>query len=233
MSEEKQTQVATIKKELPSISDLYDVSNIELAFKKDQFNLLMNQPPDPKWILENKFAGNSKYIPIGIIETLLQRVFKEFRVEVLREGTMFNAVYVAVRLHYLHPITNEWSYNDGLGSCQIQTKQGASPADLQSINNNAVMMALPMAKSYAIKDASDHFGKLFGRDLNRKDTMGFGVDKSLDSENIFQELKKVFEKKKDLISSLDFKDIENSVNSEFNIKKIKAYKRFIDYLEKL
>ena len=61
MSEEKQTQVATIKKELPSISDLYDVNNIELAFKKDQFNLLMNQPPDPKWILENKFARNSKY----------------------------------------------------------------------------------------------------------------------------------------------------------------------------
>jgi hypothetical protein len=37
-------------------------------------------------------------------------------------------------------------------------------------------MALPMAKSYAIKDACDHFGKLFGRDLNRK-TMGFEVDK--------------------------------------------------------
>jgi hypothetical protein len=233
MLEEKQIQVATIKKDFPSISDLYDVSNIELAFKKDQFNLLMNQPPDPKWILENKFTGNSKYIPIGIIETLLQRVFKEFKVEVLREGTMFNAVYVTVRLHYLHPITNEWGFYDGLGSCQIQTKQGASPADLQSINNNAVMMALPMAKSYAIKDASDHFGKLFGRDLNRKDTMGFGVDKSLDSENVFQELKNFFEIKKDLIPSIDFKDIENSVNSEFDIKKIKAYKRFIDYLKKL
>jgi hypothetical protein len=35
------------------------------------------------------------------------------------------------------------------------------------------MMVLPMAKSYAIKDACDQFGKLFGRDLNRKETMGF------------------------------------------------------------
>jgi hypothetical protein len=35
------------------------------------------------------------------------------------------------------------------------------------------MMAFTMAKSYAIKDACDHFGKLFGRDLNRKETMGF------------------------------------------------------------
>ncbi len=229
MSEEKQTQVATIKKELPSISDLYDVSNIELAFKKDQFNLLMNQPPDPKWILENKFAGNSKYIPVGIIETLLQRVFKEFRVEVLREGTMFNAVYVAVRLHYLHPITNEWSFYDGLGSCQIQTQQGASPADLQSINNNAVMMALPMAKSYAIKDASDHFGKLFGRDLNRKDTMGFGVDKSLDSESLYEEIVKLFEEKKEVIPANEFTNIQRVIDN----KEKNSYNKIIKLLKSL
>lgn len=229
MSEEKQTEVAIVKKELPSISDLYDVSNIELAFKKDQFNLLMNQPPDPKWILENKFAGNSKYIPIGIIETLLQRVFKEFRVEVLREGTMFNAVYVAVRLHYLHPITNEWGYNDGLGSCQIQTKQGASPADLQSINNNAVMMALPMAKSYAIKDASDHFGKLFGRDLNRKDVMGFGVDKSLDSESLYEEILELFETKKDKIPANEFTNIQRVIDN----KEKNSYNKFLKYLKSL
>jgi hypothetical protein len=44
----------------------------------------MNQA-GTKWIKENPFAGNSKYIPIGILETLLQRVFKEFKVEVMRE----------------------------------------------------------------------------------------------------------------------------------------------------
>lgn len=30
-------------------------------------------------------------------------------------------------------------------------------------------MAFPIAKTVAIKDACDHFGKLFGSDLNRKD----------------------------------------------------------------
>ena len=232
MSEENK-QLPSVKKDLPSISDLYDVNNIEMAFKTDQFNLLMNQAPDPKRVVENKSATNPKEMPIGVIETLLQRVFKEFRVEVLREGTMFNAVYVAVRLHYLHPVTGEWSYHDGLGSCQIQTKSGASPADLQNINNNAVMMALPMAKSYAIKDCTDHFGKLWGRDLNRKDTMGFGVDKSLDSENVFDQLKELFEAKKESIPSIDFEAIKDAVETDFDAKKIKAYKRFITYLENL
>lgn len=226
---ENNNQLPAVKKDLPSISDLYDVNNIEMAFKTDQFNLLMNQAPDPKWILENKFAGNSKYIPIGVIETLLQRVFKEFRVEVLREGTMFNAVYVAVRLHYLHPVTGEWGYHDGLGSCQIQTKSGASPADLQNINNNAVMMALPMAKSYAIKDCTDHFGKLWGRDLNRKDTMGFGVDKSLDQDAMYEEITLLFEEKKELIPSAEFKNIERIIDN----KEKTSYAKILKLLKSL
>lgn len=228
-----ETHLENTKNTLPSISELYNVENMELAFKTDQFNLLMNQEPKKEWILENKFAGNSKYIPIGIIETLLQRVFKEFRVEILREGQLFNAVYVAIRLHYLHPVTGEWGSHDGIGSCQIQTKSGASPADLQSINNNAVMMALPMAKSYAIKDATDHLGKLFGRDLNRDKQMAFMADPNLDTETIFNTFKEQFELKKDKIPSTDFKDISDAVSSEFNIKKIKMYQRFTDFLKKL
>jgi len=225
MSEE----LVPIKRELPVLSDLYKADDIATLFKTDQFNLLMNQAPEPKWVLENKFAGNSKYIPIGILETLLQRIFKEFRVEVMREGTMFNSVYVTIRLHYLHPISGEWGFHDGVGSAQIQTKSGASPADLANINNNAVMMALPMAKSYAIKDACDHFGKLFGRDLNRKDTMGFGVDKNLDKETEHSALVVLFELKQDFIPANDFDDVKSVIEK----KQIKAYPRIKTYLENI
>jgi hypothetical protein len=222
-------EIAHIKRELPVLGELYDVANIDVLFKTDQFNLLMNQQPEPKWILENKFAGNSKYIPIGIIETLLQRVFKEFRVEVLREGTMFNSVYITVRLHYLHPVTGQWSYHDGVGSAQIQTAKGASPADLASITNNAVMMALPMAKSYAVKDACDHFGKLFGRDLNRKDTMGFGVDKNLDPDSKYQELSNLFEEKRDNIPAEEYDNINRIVTN----KEKTSYDKAIRFLKTL
>jgi len=225
MSEE----IVPIKRELPILSDLYKADDIATLFKTDQFNLLMNQAPEPKWIKQNPFAGNSNYIPIGILETLLQRIFKEFRVEVMREGTMFNAVYVTIRLHYLNPVSGDWSFHDGVGSAQIQTKKDCSPADLASINNNAVMMALPMAKSYAIKDACDHFGKLFGRDLNRKETMGFGVDKNLDKESEYNDLVALFELKQNFIPANDFDDIKNVVEK----KQVKAYPRIKTYLENI
>lgn len=166
------------KTTLPTLAELYE-ENIELAFKQDRFNQLVNSDPKQEWVKVNKYANNSKYIPIGIVETLLQKIFKQYRVEVIREGIMFNSVYVTVRLHYLSLLTNEWSYYDGVGAVQLQTKQGSSPAELQNINNNAVMMALPMAKSYAIKDAAEHIGKLFGRDLNRKDVLEYNTDNSI------------------------------------------------------
>lgn len=223
------TTIPDSKKELPILADLYKADDIATLFKTDQFNLLMNQAPEPKWIKENAYAGNSKYIPIGILETLLQRIFKEFRVEVLREGTMFNAVYVTIRLHYVNPVTGEWSYHDGVGSAQIQTKAGASAADLSSISNNAVMMSLPMAKSYAIKDACDHFGKLFGRDLNRKETMGFGVDKNLDKESEYTDLVALFELKQNYIPANDFDEIKKVIEN----KKLKSYPSTKAYLENI
>lgn len=164
---------------LPKIADLYEVEKIEEAFKTDQFNALMNAEPKKDWIKQNKYAGNSNYIPVGIVETLLQKIFKVFTVEVLREGVMFNAVYVTVRLHLKHPVTGEQIHVDGVGAAELQTKQGASPADMGSINKGAVQMALPMAKSYALKDAAEHLGKLFGRDLNRKETLAYTTDANL------------------------------------------------------
>lgn len=171
------------ERKLPTIAELYE-DNIEVAFKNDQFNQLLNIEPKKDWVKVNKYAGNSNYLPIGIVETLMQKLFKKYKVEVLREGAMFNAVYVAVRVHYWDGIDNTWNFHDGVGAVQLQTKQGTSPADMQNINNNAVMMALPMAKSYAIKDACEHIGRLFGRDLNRKDTLAFEADKSMSIDSI-------------------------------------------------
>ena len=167
------------KRQLPTLVELTSVDNIEKMFKTDKFNLLVNQEPPQKLIKQNKFANNSNYLPIGTIEVMLQKMFGIFKIEVLRESQMFNAVCVTIRFHYQHPIDGQWYFHDGVGACQIQTKKGSSPAEMQDINNGAVMMALPIAKSYAIKDAVDHIGKLFGRDLNRVDVMEFKVNESV------------------------------------------------------
>ncbi len=156
---------------LPTLADL---SN-DLAFAKetDKLNYLLNQEPPTQWIKQNKFANNTNYIPIDKVETLLTKIFQHWKVEIIDYKQLFNAVSCHIRLHYINPLNGQWQFHDGVGAMQIQTSKGSSPADLSAINNNAVMMALPAAKSYAIKDAAEHLGKLFGRDLNRKDTVAF------------------------------------------------------------
>ena len=79
---------------------------------------------------------------------------------------------------------------DGIGAAQLQTKQGTSPADLQNINNGALSMAFPIAKTAALKDAADHIGKLFGADLNRKETLNYKPDMDLEERaKLLNELK--------------------------------------------
>lgn len=162
---------------LPKISDLY--SDIKEYQKEDALVTLLNQVPKTEWIKEHPFIRGYKYLPIERIEFLLKKIFKRYRIEITGQGQSFNGVWVTVRVHYLHPITGEWDYHDGIGAAQLQTAKGTSPADLANINNGALSMAYPMAKTIAIKDACDHFGKLFGSDLNRKDVINYDLDLTL------------------------------------------------------
>lgn len=164
------------KQTLPKIKDIYAVAEI---IQNDQLMVLMNQPPKENWVKSHPYIKDYKYIPIERVEYLLKTIFKRYRIEITNQGSSFNGVWVTVRVHYQHPITGEWDFHDGIGAAQLQTKSGTSPADLQNINNGAISMAFPIAKTIAIKDACDHFGKLFGSDLNRKDVIGYEQDLTL------------------------------------------------------
>ena len=163
--------------QLPTIAEL--TSDLELAYKNDQLNLLLNQEPPKKWVKSHPYIANFNYIPIDKVEFLMRRIFKEYKIEITGQGTAFNGVWVTVRVHYKLPTSNDWRFHDGIGAIQLQTKKGTSPSDLININNGAISMAFPIAKTIAIKDACDHFGKLFGADLNRKDTLAFTSDNNL------------------------------------------------------
>lgn len=52
-----------------------------------------------------------------------------------------------------------------------------------NINNGALSMAFPLAKTLAIKDACDMFGKLFGADLNRRDSLPASIDVKKKKQN--------------------------------------------------
>lgn len=162
---------------LPKIQDIYsDKLSVQ---KNDIFVTLMNQPPNQTWVKEHPFIRGYKYLPIERIEYLLKTIFKSYKIEITGQGQSFNGVWVIVRVHYLHPITGEWLFHDGIGASQIQTKKGASPADLANINNNAIGMAFPVAKTEAIKNACKSFGKLFGSDISRSEDISYNLDMTL------------------------------------------------------
>lgn len=182
---------------LPTLQELFS-EVVEVAGKSEALNAILGANPPEKWIKVHPFIKNYTYLPIDKVEYLLRKIFKTYRIEVLREGTAFNGVYVVVRVHYMNPATGEMEFHDGIGAQQLQTKSGTSPADLLNINSGAISMAFPIAKSMAVKDACDHFGKIFGCDLNRKDTLQFQVDTELIDRMQLEEIKRLYATAKNL-----------------------------------
>jgi hypothetical protein len=164
----------------PTVAELFEQSDsLTTAYANDQLNALLSVQPPTAWVKEHPYIKNHKYLPIDKVEYLLRKIFKEFRIEIVSTSTAFNGVVVTVRVHYINPATGEWSYHDGIGAIQLQTAKGTSPADLANINNGALSMAYPLAKTLAIKDACDMFGNLFGANLNRRDVLQNTPDEKL------------------------------------------------------
>lgn len=165
----------------PTIADLTrEENNLEAAAKDDILNIALNQEPPPGWIKQHPtirikvgeqngqdIKENLKYIPIDKQRLLGRRFFGVVKLEILREGCLFQSCYATVRIHYQHPITKEWLFNDGIGAVGVQTDAGFSASDLGKIKSDAVMKALPAAATYAEKNAWDKFGRLFGGEIQK------------------------------------------------------------------
>jgi hypothetical protein len=144
-------------------------------------NYMLNQPPQASWIKKHPLYGND-YLPIDKVEFLLTVFFKIWRVEIKQVFQIANSVCVTVRLYYGE---NDWQ--DGGGAAPLQVNSGSKSMDAEAIKSNAVMLALPIAETNAVKDAADKIGKIFGRDLNRKDTLGYDV--LIKNEELFKNAK--------------------------------------------
>lgn len=197
------------KRSLPKLEDLYN--DVELASKFNDLNKLLNCQPKPEWVKQNAFANNSNYLPVGIIEYLLTSIYIKWRVEVKELCVMANSVVVTVRLHVLDPITGEWDWQDGVGASPIQTAKGAAATDFSKVNTSAVQMAAPAAETYAFKDAAEKFGRLFGKDLNRKDQINY--TDMLNSKLQGQEKIEISDELRDIIALADKDNLTNIYNS--------------------
>lgn len=159
--------------------------NPATVIAQDKLLTFLNIDPPAKWVKEHPFIKGYKYLPIDKVEFLLKSIFRQYRIEVLKTGMLMNAIECTVRLHFLDPVTNTWMFHDGVGAQELQTKSGSGvlKLDMSNVNSGAVTMALPIAKTVALKDACDHLGTIFGANLNRKHALTFSIEDAPDPLN--------------------------------------------------
>jgi hypothetical protein len=156
---------------LPTFQEL--ITDSEDSLKQNALTVLLNQDPPKAWLSEHPMIKGYRYISIEKIEYLLTRIFTKWWVEVKNVQVVANSVVVTVRLFVTNPITNEIMFQDGIGATAIQTDKGAGATDWNAVKTDGVQKAAPAAETYAIKDAAEKFGKIFGRDVSRKTTMDY------------------------------------------------------------
>jgi hypothetical protein len=149
---------------------------------QNALTVILNQDPPQKWLCNHPMAtvkdSQNKtvpllYLPINRVEYLLTKIYRKWSVEVKTVQTIANSVVVTVRLHVTNPLTGEAEFQDGVGAAPIQTDKGAGAMDWNFAKSNGVQLAAPAAETYAIKDAFEKFGRVFGRDLTRQNLLGY------------------------------------------------------------
>lgn len=162
-----------LTKKIPTLQEL--VIDSEDSLKQNALTVILNQEPPAQWLKEHPMIRGYKYMPIEKVEYLLTRIFTRWWVEVRKTEIIANSVLVTVRLYVINPLTGETEWQDGIGAAPVQTDKGAGATDWNAVKSDGVQKAAPAAKTYAIKDAAEQFGKVFGRDISRKGSMDYNT----------------------------------------------------------
>lgn len=212
------TEIAKI----PTLQEL--MQETETDYNQNALQVILNQPPPKDWIKTN---NNIPYLPIGRQEYLLTRIFSRWWVEVKDVKNIANSVVVSVRLFVINPITKETEWQDGCGAQPMQTKSGAGAMDWAQIQNNAVQLAAPAAESYAISDAAHKFGKIFGKDLGRKEQIDY--NSILKTKVELSDIRELFLEVEDKLSPTDL-EAANRILTE---QETKSYTKLYNQLTKI
>lgn len=165
------------KKDLPELKDIkFDqLADMQLTTKQNMHirNFILNQQPFDKWIAVKQGV---KYMAIDKVEYLLTVLFGDWRVEVKEVKQVLNSMVTTIRLHYWNESKQAYDWQDGIGAQPIQTASGKSSMAFEFVTNDAIQKAAPSSESYAVKDAADKIGRIFGRDLNRKNIISYNSE---------------------------------------------------------
>jgi len=136
-----------------------------------EFKSLVNKSPSKNWIKQNKYSQNANYLPIRIVEELLNEIYPFWQVEQGDPRVLGNSVVIHVQLKVYHPILGDWLTYAGVGAVPIEVTKNAHPTDFTKLNPKALHKNVPAALSFAISNAAKKIGRLFGSHLNSTETI--------------------------------------------------------------
>ena len=232
MAEEQGLQLNARNTRLPTLEEI--TNDVEMGIKMDGLNAILSNPPPPSWIKAHPYVnikvtdnnGQERsiglpYITIDKVKYLLTKIFQRWEWHIKECKQLFNAICVTGTLRVHNPVNGEWIEMDGVGAVDVQTKAGASPAEMDKIVSSAVMKAAPAAESYALKNAAEKLGNIFGGNII-KDVPPYVP--SYAEPNEVTELKDLLTAKEHLLTPDELIDAERIIKNKerSNYKKLQV-----------
>lgn len=133
------------------------------------FTARLNREPNPAEF-EQTPDGRAKYLPISFLEMTLDEVFLgQWELTDVHFQQIFNEVVGTGILTVVHPVTGTSIRRAGFGAVVITQDKDAAIADFNlTKKKNALDLTFPKLKAEILKNAASSLGKIFGRDINRK-----------------------------------------------------------------
>lgn len=159
----------------------------------EKFQSRLNTAPNPKKLAKTP-DGKADDLPISYVEmTLDELYFGLWETVNFKSQLIANEVVGSLELRVFHPITQQWISRTGTASIIIMVDRVPDGVTGQEKNrwaldpsnkkSNALDMAYPKLKAECTKNAAKSLGKIFGRDLNRKEKVATYEPLIMGSEN--------------------------------------------------
>lgn len=219
----------------PTLAEL--IADKDMAYAQDDLNVILNTPVPQNWIKQHpmvniKIDGKNvplPYIPIKRVKYLLKRIYGKYEWEVKECKQVLNAMVVIGKLTVTNPVTGEKESQDGIGAAAIQMDKGATQGDLSAIKANAIQIGAPAAESYALKNAAEKFGDIFGGNIYDIDktayspVFGDDVRKPVTLEDITE----LFELKREALTPDELTHATRIIDN----KETNSYKKLFNQLQ--
>lgn len=131
----------------------------------ETFSRLLRQAP-----VHTKVYQGITHVPIEQIENTLDEVYAgQWQTSNVKVFQLLNSICCTLTLSVLHPISGIWLTREGTGAVPVQLMKDAKVITPETIQTFAIQKGAGAAKSFAIKNAAESLGEIFGRNLGRKD----------------------------------------------------------------